>query len=79
VSRRVKEGRRLTQHQITVAGLTVTVEALPWCDCTPAVMGFTKRSDGCWVKPCCMRRTHQMWVEYGDNPVPIGNRERSTS
>lgn len=81
MSRRVKEGRRLTQRQVTVAGLTVTVEAVPWCDCEhPEWKGLTRRGDGIWVRACCMRRPQHMFDKFADNPVPIGNiNERNPS
>jgi hypothetical protein len=52
----------------TVAGSTFTIRT-PWCDCVKVTGGFTKRADGCWVRPCCNRRTRAMWDKHGDNPV----------
>lgn len=41
----------------------------PYCDCTKVRMGFTKRDDGAWVRPCCMRRTKEAWEKFGDEPL----------
>lgn len=72
--RKAKTPTRVTQHTYTVAGVTMVVPAAPWCDCDNIGVGFTKRDDGCWVRPCCMRRTQQVWIEHGDTPfVPSGN------
>ena len=51
-------------------GIVVGVPAAPYCDCErPAWAGLTRRSDGVWVRPCCMRRPKEMYEKYGDGPV----------
>jgi hypothetical protein len=41
----------------------------PWCDCKKVRFGFTRRDDGAWVRPCCMRRTKESWEKFGDEPI----------
>jgi hypothetical protein len=47
-----------------------------WCDCEKPAVGFTRRDDGCWVRPCCMRRSKQVFDLFGDNPVPADYAQR---
>ncbi len=51
-------------------GMFITVDAVEWCDCSRPEMGFVKRDDGAWVKPCCRRRTFATWMKWGNGPVP---------
>lgn len=55
-----------------IGGLALTVPAQPFCDCDHPAMGFTKRYDGAWVRPCCMRRTQQAYAKHGDGPIKQG-------
>lgn len=48
----------------------------PWCDCERPTIGFTKRSDNVWVKPCCMRVTQTVWDKQGAKPVVLTEKER---
>lgn len=41
----------------------------PYCDCERKGHGFTKRDDGAWVRPCCMRRERAAWEKHGDGPM----------
>lgn len=53
----------------------------PWCDCTrkrqvqvlgarqAMTVGYTRRDDGAYVRPCCMRRDRLSWEKHGDKPV----------
>lgn len=45
------------------------VKRTPWCDCRKKGHGFTKRDDGAWVRPCCMRREKAAWLKWQDNPA----------
>lgn len=60
-----------TTRVLLVGGFRVEVPFVgrPYCDCQPMEMGFTKRDDGAWVKPCCMRRTKDMFEKYGDKAI----------
>jgi hypothetical protein len=46
------------------------VKRRPWCDCKKIGHGFTKRSDGVWVRPCCNRRPKDTWLKWHDDPIP---------
>lgn len=59
----------------------VDLEAVPYCDCTPedrrlymksnrGLLGYTKRDDGVWVRPCCMRQEREAWEKRHDQPIP---------
>jgi len=41
-----------------------------YCDCAKKGFGYTKRRDGAWVRPCCMRREKAAWEKWGDGPTP---------
>lgn len=62
---------------LVVGGLLIRGPAAPYCDCTHPAMGFTKRHDGAWVRPCCMRRTQQMFDKFGDGPIPANRRDQA--
>jgi len=50
----------------------------PWCDCAkPVWRGFTRRSDGVWVRPCCMRQTETSWKKWRDQPIPHDHYEKT--
>ena len=40
----------------------------PYCDCVKQGHGFTKREDGGWVRPCCMRPTRQAYERLNRAP-----------
>lgn len=76
MSKRAKP-RRVVDY-LTIDGLAIEAPAKPWCDCLhPTWSGSTKRADGIWVRPCCMRRTREMYDRFGDQPVPPTRKEAS--
>jgi hypothetical protein len=45
-----------------IDGVEFVFPAQPFCDCiNPVWKGATKRGDGVWVRPCCMRPTKQSY------------------
>lgn len=74
---RKQKQQRITTRSFLVGGIMVTVPASPYCDCEkPTWSGFTKRDDGVWVRPCCMRRTKVMYDKHGDEPLTVPPREQ---
>jgi hypothetical protein len=61
-----------TTDELMVGGFVIEVPAKPYCDCVrPVWKGFTRRNDGRWVRPCCMRPTKQSVEKFGPTgPVP---------
>ena len=52
------EPRPLETEVFVIDGVEYAFAAKPYCDCEkPVWKGFTKRGDGVWVRPCCMRPT----------------------
>lgn len=72
-------GRRNPLADVIVEGASlvggVPVRRSPWCDCEKKGHGYTKRSDGAWVRPCCMRREKAAFLKFGDHPVPTPGSE----
>ena len=67
--------------EILVDPIIVERSSTPYCDCNAEMkrkaarrgggtLGYTKRDDGVWVRPCCMRRERAAWEKWGDSPVP---------
>ena len=54
----------------TILDVRVEIPLTPWCDCPKVGFGFTKRDDGVWVRPCCMRREKGAWLKFHEKPVP---------
>lgn len=44
-----------------IGGISFEVPAKPYCDCYQQAIGFSKRDDGVWVRPCCRRPAKQAY------------------
>jgi len=50
--------------RVQVGGSEVLLGPAPWCDCDRRVMGFTRNSEGAWVKPCCGRPAREFYLVH---------------
>ena len=72
--REVTDAELLAVHQRTL-DLMARLRETPkvdanYCTCgSKKGHGFTKRDDGVWVRPCCMKRDREMWMKHGDRPL----------
>lgn len=62
------KGLRWGRVKTTVVIIEVPDET-PYCDCAHPAMGFTKRYDGVWVRPCCHRPSKDYYDRHGDEPI----------